>query len=257
MSSESLLYPRLDSTPARALLADRANCDLAQLYELATTSHPLAAPSPTGGHPAPESKLVQVRDAIRQVAIQAGYPNSLPRGTEQSFDRPCGAALFRTMDIVPADAADPGVWTFLSLVLVPEIGMWRFPSGTEERLLGTPRNVLRRLWWRAWTFGEDLDAAPTGCQPLGEDEFVQIMERPSLGGNRRTARALRNAIWRAEVSGSKAPRSELMRELTRRFRAVRSHIAVDVLTEPQLAQLLGELVIDSHLRLTGSTITLD
>ena len=36
--------------------------------------------------------------------------------------------------------------------------------------------------------GPDLETAPEGCEPLGEDESVQIMERPSLGGNRRTAK---------------------------------------------------------------------
>lgn len=256
MTEQGLLFPRLDSTPARLLIAERVGCGLEELETLAETSHPLAAPSPTGGHPAGDVKLQQVQTAIRLAAKQAGYPKALPRGGEQTFDRPCGTALFRTMGIVTADAADPGVWSFLSLVLVPEIGPWRFPGRTEERLLGTPRNVLRRLWWRAWTFGDDLDAAPAGCQPLGEDEFVQIMERPSLGGNRRTARALRNAIWRAEASGSTASRSELMRELTRRFRAVRSHIAVDVLSEPQLSQLLAGLVVDSHRRLTSSGLQL-
>jgi hypothetical protein len=161
------------------------------------------------------------------------------------------------MGIVTADAADEGVWSFLTLVLVPEIGPWRFPDRAEHRILGKPRNVLRRTWWRAWAFGSDLDWAPEGCTPLGEDEFVQIMERPSLGGNKRTARAIRDAVWRAEAGGLDVARSELMREITRRFRAVRSHRAVDALTDVDLHELLNELTEESNKALSGTPLNLD
>ena len=158
------------------------------------------------------------------------------------------------MGVVTADAAEEGVWSFLSLVLTPEIGPWRFPDRAEDRLLGRPRNVFRRLWWRAWALGPDLDVAPEGCSPLGEDEFVQIMERPSLGGNQRTARALRDALWRAECGGSTVGRSELMRQVTRRLRAVRSHVALDVLSGQQLSNLLDDLTSSSHRALSGNDL---
>src|SRR5690606_11986797 len=132
----------------------------------------------------------------------------------------------QTMGIVPADAAEEDVWTFLSVVLVPEIAPWRFPGAPEERVLGRPRNVLRRLWWRAWTFGPDLDYAPVGAAPLGEDEFVSVMERSTLAGCQPVARAIRGALWDAELAGCGLPRSELMRELTKRVRATRSEVAL-------------------------------
>ncbi len=193
--------------------------------------------------------LAKIQESVRRVADEAGFPDALSHGSEQAFDRPCGSVLYRTMDIVPADAAEDGVWTFLSVVVLPEIGPWRFPSRAEDRLLGRPRNALRRLWWRAWAFGENLDEAPDGCGPLGEDEFVQVMERPSLGGNQRTARAIRDALWRAEQAGLSVPRSELMRELTRRLRAERSHRALDVLNDAELTSLLDSIAATSIARL--------
>ena len=144
-----------------------------------------------------------------------------------------------------------GVWSFLTVVVVPEIGPWRFPGRSEERLIGRPRNVLRRTWWRAWALGPDLDDAPDGCTPLGEDESVQIMERPSLGGNRRTARALQAALWRAEQSGLPAARSEVMRELARRLRAAKSHISLDALDADELSDLLDRLTGEALKSLTG------
>lgn len=246
MSNGTLLYPRLSRTAAQRILAERSEASLTELHALGMVSHPEAAPSATGGHPVPAGKLLELQAAIREVAEDAGFPNSIA-GSTQSFDRPCGSALYRQMDIVPADAAEEGVWSFISLVLVPEIGPWRFPRQTEERILGRPRNVLRRLWWRAWALGPDLTQAPTGCQPLGEDESVAIMERPSLGGNRRSARALRDALWRAELAGLSAPRSEVMRQLARRLRATKSHLSLDAIDDQPLINLLDH-IIDESLR---------
>lgn len=235
----SLLYPRLDRSQGRTLLAAQSSLDLSTLEGLAALSHPAAAPAPTGGVPAPESQVAAVQSVVRSAARKAGYPS--PLSDEQDFDRPCGTALYEVMKIVPADAASEDVWTFLTLVVTPEIGPWRFPNRTEERLLGRPRNVLRRLWWRAWALGPDLDHAPAGQAPFGEDEFVGIMERPSIGGNRRTARAVRDAIWRCEHRNPGIPRSELARAITRRFRAFLAHLCMDAMTDQDLEGLLDEV----------------
>lgn len=244
MKPGALLYPRLPRSTARRLILERSGLGLTELGSLAELHHPEAEPSATGGHPADRSKIEQVQSAIRTVAKDAGFPNPLG-GSTQTFDRPCGTVLFEVMDVVPADAAEEGVWSFLTLVVVPEIGPWRFPAQSEERLIGRPRNVLRRTWWRAWALGPDLVTAPEGCEPLGEDESVGIMERPSLGGNRRTARALQAALWRAEQAGLTVPRSELLRQLARRARAARSHIQFDALSDAQLESLLDRIVGES------------
>jgi hypothetical protein len=146
------------------------------------------------------------------------------------------------MDIVPADAANEGVWSFLSLVVVPEVAPWRFPNLPDERALGKPRNTLRRLWWRAWRYGPDLDFAPEGLEPLGEDEHVQIEERTRLSGNRYVAQAIREGIWRAEASGLPVNRPPFVRQLVLRLSALRSHIALEALTSAQLAELIDGLV---------------
>lgn len=244
MTNSTLVYPRLPRTSALKLVAERAALSLGELHLLGALHHSDAEPSATGGHPADQGKLSDVQDLIRRIAVQAGYPNPLG-GSTQVFDRACGTSLFDEMGIVPADAAEEGVWSFLTLVVVPEIGPWRFPALSEDRLVGRPRNVLRRTWWRAWALGPDLDHAPTGCQPLGEDEYVQIMERPSLGGNRRTAASLRDALWRAELNDLSVPRSELMRQLARRARAIKSHLQFDALSEEALQKLLDHIVEES------------
>jgi hypothetical protein len=105
-----------------------------------------------------------------------------------------------------------GVWSFLRLVLLPEIGPWRSFDRAQDRLLGHPRNVFRPSWWRAHVLGAGLDAVPEG-QPLGEDELVQIMERPTLAANPAVARAVRDGVFRGAPHVA-AARSELARDLT-------------------------------------------
>lgn len=244
MSNANLLYPRLQRAVAQRILTERSALTVEELGDLGALEHPEAAPSATGGHPVSTDKLRDIQAAIREVATGAGFPRALA-GSTQMFDRPCGSTLYRLMDIVPADAAEEGVWSFLTLILVPEIGPWRFPRQSDERMLGHPRNVLRRLWWRAWALGPDLDFAPDGCKPLGEDESVGIMERPTLGGNRRSARALQDALWRAELAGLTVPRSELMRQLARRLRATKSHISLDSLDDSSLEKLLGRITSEA------------
>lgn len=240
MSSGNLLYPRLGRAAAQRILAERSGATLDELYGLGALEHPDASPSATGGHPVSIEKLRDVQTAIREVATAANFPKPIA-GSTQTFDRPCGSALYRLMEIVPADAAEEGVWSFLTVILVPEVGPWRFPRQPDDRILGRPRNVLRRLWWRAWALGPDLEVAPDGCEPLGEDESVQIMERPSLGGNRRSARALQEALWRAEREGISVSRSELMRQLARRLRATKSHVSLDAIDDRLLSELLGRI----------------
>lgn len=250
MSVGNFLYPRLSRGRALQILAERSERSLHELRRLAALDHPDAAPAATGGQPAPLDKLQDLQTSIREIAERAGFPGPIA-GSTQKFDRPCGSALYQLMDIVPADAADEGVWTFLAVIVVPEIGPWRFPRQPEDRILGRPRNVLRRLWWRAWALGPDLESAPDGCEPLGEDESVQIMERPSLGGNRRTARALQDALWRAEKAGLSVPRSELMRQLARRLRAAKSHLALDAMDDTTLGELLDRVTKESLNDLAG------
>ena len=85
---------------------------------------------------------------------------------------------------------------------------------------------------------------------------MQIMERPSLGGNRHTSQALLTAIWKAERGGLAVARSEFVRELTRRTRAVRSHLSLDVLDGSELRELLDRISQESNAALGGERLEL-
>jgi hypothetical protein len=236
----SYVYPRLPRSTGLALIEETRSYGLDKLRDLSATDHPDASPVATGTR-VHTSRLENLREGVRRVAEDRGFPEPLRRGREWTFDSAAGRLLYETMDIIPADAAAEGVWSFLSLVLLPEIGPWRFPDRARDRLLGHPRNVLRRSWWRAHVLGPDLDAAPDGQQPLGEDELVQIMERPTLAANPRVARAVRAGIFRGadRVAGA---RSEFARDLTKRVLRLTPFVALDVLSDQQLSDLMDDLI---------------
>lgn len=239
----SYVYPRLPRAVGLGIIDETASYGLDELHAISSVEHPDAAPVATGTRVTP-SLLEELRKGLRGVAVDRGFPEPLRRGREWTFDSAAGRVLHQTMQIIPGDAAAEGVWSFLSLVVVPEIGPWRFPDRSQDRLLGHPRNVLRRSWWRAHVLGEDLDSAPEGQQPLGEDELVQIMERPTLAANPRIARAVRDGIFRGADRVSTA-RSEFARDLTKRVLRLTPFIAVDVLDDDELTSVLDELIEQS------------
>lgn len=244
MSGEAIyIYPRLPRTAAHKVIAELTGASPQDLAAYGTLSHPSAAPAAVGGSPIPKHELGRIQEGIREIMYQYGFPAQLGLVDRQNLDRSLGTYLYKNMNIVPGDAAEEGVWSFLSLIVVPELGPWRFPDRAESRLVGKPRNVLRRLWWRAWALGPDLTSAPSGCSPLSEDEYVQIMERSRLSGNRRAARAVQAAVWRADADGILTmPRTDLMRGLVQRVLATRSHIVLDVLTDDEIVELTDRFV---------------
>jgi len=235
------LYPRLPTHAARAIFAEHAGLQPIDLRDSASITHPLAAPNPTGGRPVPGAMLTKVQHAVRELAVDFGFPAAMSMSKQAEFDRICGTLMFDQMSIVPADAGHAGVWSFITLVLLPEVAPWRFRDRTEERYLGGPRNTFQRLWWRAWSLGPDLTEVPSGVAAFGEDEYVQIMERPTISGNQRVARALQAEMHRLPAETYKN-RAQVLRRAVIRIRAARSHYYLDLLSDDQLAALMRDQV---------------
>ena len=248
------LYPRLDAHRAALLIEEHRELSLESLRALGSIHHSDAACSPTGGLPVSEEKLRGIQVTLRELCDEFGFPNPLSTPRQGEFDRICGTILRRDMGIVPADAAEEGVWSFFTLVLVPELAPWRFPSKHEDRLLGKPRNTLRRLWWRAHVLGPDLTWVPPGCTPLNEDESVQIMERPMIAKSGRLAQQLKQVLWRLERKGFKGNRAVVLRDVIKLIRAERSHIAMDVMHNSVLAAYLDDVVAETVAQLDTDAV---
>lgn len=232
------LYPRLSRSVARNLLGElevAVNDDSRQVEDLVALDHPRAGPAPTGGPVADPDRIRHIRDRVLDEMSQWMDRPEVPRKNVGDFDRQLGRALHQELKILPADAAHEGPWSFLTLVVFPDLAYHRFPDLHPDRMLGTPRNTLRKPWIRQEILGDLLHR---GDPPLGEDELVGIFERTSMVRNRRLTRALVKEVL--AYDGASA-RSEFARDLYKRVRYSTGPLLLDVLDDTALQDHVSSL----------------
>lgn len=232
-------YPRLPLSAAKTLVAELADefrdTGLHGVAARAAAEHPRAEPVPTGATIADLNQILAVRKAVLD-AVEPWYASQeVGRAAVSLFDNALGLALYESLQILPADASHEGTWSFLSLVVLPDVVILRFPTMHDDRLIGTPRNALRRLWQRQELLGDLMQGA---SRPLGEDELVGIFERTALARNRSLARRLAVAVMSYEGKGS---RSEWARGLYKRVTFVTGPRLLDVLDEAEIDDLVSRI----------------
>ncbi len=241
-------YPRLDDWGASRLLAELAPLSAA---ELAAEAAPFS--KRTHFHPTARSRVTEAELMdFRSRALRAFAGLSETAEGRRDFDRNMGRLLATLQDLSPSEAGRREVWNHMSLVVLPDLVFWRWPTKdggrpSRERLLGSPRNALRRLWWRQYLLGEDL------VEFLSEDELVGITERTSsIGSSPKVARAfagvLRVAVERGRVP---APlREDLARSYARAVLRRGAVLALPAMSTPQL-EYLFRTVLNEVLREQG------
>jgi hypothetical protein len=238
-------YPRLSAAVAMTILGELNHVETtAELTARAATSDPRAETYPTGLQ-RPEDDLARLRSVVVDIAKQHGFPGTLAARGEAAtkFDREVSVALLAEMDLLPADGGMEGVWSFLTLVLLPDVALWRWPNPRGlpdyERLIGKPRNVFRRLWWRAYCLGSEAS------QRVFEDEAVAIMERPTIGGDPRLAQVIASNHLRMVSTDSTIPRTELLRQVAKRVRRLSMVRTLGTLDDNELLHLVRQLADDA------------
>ena len=215
-----LVYPSLRADFASQLMAAHIGRSLESIRESSQLGHP-SATWIGDGRRVTEEELAQLRDQLRELADNCGFPEPMQRNSAAiDFDRKLGTLLNELIDVPPFYASQPGMWMFLSCVVVPELAYFRYNNDPHEsRYNGSDRDLLRSRWWRAFCLGPDLNdvsSAPPGCSPLTEDEFTSIMERPNIGYTPSLAAAVRDCVWRHDKK-SKGRRMTFTRGLTKRL----------------------------------------
>jgi hypothetical protein len=199
---------------------------------LAAAAHPRAAPVATGGRVANSTRITDVREAILQTTEPWRRFGRLLPAQVAAFDLALGRTLHNSLEIIPADAAHTETWSFLTLIVLPDIAVFRFPDMHADRLMGGQRNVLRRPWIRQEVLGDLLHSAE---RPLGEDELVGLFERTKLARNWALIRRLAVAIM--EYDG-RSSRSDWVRELNKRVTFATGPRLLDSLSDNELDMLI-------------------
>lgn len=239
----SYIYPRLPMGQAEARLAEVIKVyDSSGLHgtgQLAAFESPKAAPAPTGGKVADAQRLVAVRESALNAVSDWYARGVVPREEVHQFDLALGASLHRSLELVPADGAHTDTWSFLSLIVMPDISALRFPSLHRTRMLGLPRNALRRPWLRQEVLGDILLSDVS----LGEDTLVGLFERTALSRNRVLIREMARQL--IEYEGPIA-RSSLARDLSKRVVLATGPLLLDARSTAELADLVSSSLVRSE-----------
>lgn len=256
------LYPRLTFNASKEIARSKATQDpieLRQSHGNGSEIDPSALFAPTGGHRADAERLKNLRRNIRALADENGFPSPPSVAARSNFDNQAGVLLFEQMDIAPSEASSLGVWMHMTCTLLPDIVRWRFSgeATTEDRFIGGPRGLRRntfgRLWWRTFLlcepgWGKDQYFL---LEHFGEDDLVQITERPSLAGSSRLARQiLISYLETLQVLDQDTGRGEisdrrLMRDVVKRVRRLLPLIMFDALEPSILKNTIDGLFLRS------------
>jgi hypothetical protein len=237
----AITYPRLPPAVARPLFQEQKDLSVDELNPFIGTSHPKQEWHPTIPTRVSEAELAELRSTVLDIARANGFPQPQPRGGHTLFDRQLAVYLWEQMRLVPAEAAAGGVWSFLSLVLLPDVAAWRYTDRHPMRFIGRDvmigtanRHVFGRLWARAYVFGPEL------LHRLIEDNFEGIFGRPVFGGSVRLARAIGTTMVRTIDDHKVTNSQELLRDAMKRLLRLASIVRFNALDDDQLSALLDE-----------------
>jgi hypothetical protein len=236
-----ILFPLLPHHVALEIAQIARSSSVESLVKGAATEHPACEYTPTGGTRAAKRALTTLRNDLLQMAAGTGYPEAPSQQQAAVFDAQAAIVLAQQMPIAPAEAAKGAVWEFMSCVLLPDIVRWRFGGGgyatSIERFVSGRRNTYQRLWWRSYHLSSRVN---TGrqlsdlLQLLGEDELVQLMERPSLAGIEGLPSAIADGFLTISARHPDLTRRELIREAQKRFLRLSSFLSLESLASEEV-----------------------
>lgn len=230
----SILIPRLPRPIADGVFDGFGDAPL-----IGGAAHPNQVFAPVGGRRSTEAELVALRDAVHALAMSHGFPNA---GSNLiGFDRSVARIVRGHLDLTWAEAGSRDVWSFLALVVLPEVTDWRFGRGNRERWVASDltRHTWARLWWQATAFAEDLSL----LDRLTESDLNQLLERRSIGGDARLLVSLGNVLLSSEFDDVK--RRDLVRDATARLMRRLAFIDARSLDDAGLAELCRLTVRES------------
>lgn len=153
-----------------------------------------------------KQRLERLRGSVITLAARHGYPDERDQRATPTFDQELAILFERSMPMLPVEAADEEVWAFITLSVLPDVAIWRWPAtpgspeltlvdedgakkpGSRiERLLGKRRGVFRQAWWRGHLLGTEA------CLMLDEDNFINLTDRVSLTGYKLHGRLITQA----------------------------------------------------------------
>ena len=240
--TDFLVYPGLGKEDAKEIyskLSQYSSDLLSAREELSSTDHYKSRWRSTGHRVEPE-ELEHVRKELRELGDQCGWPEPPSEDQKRMWSRQLPSVLHTSTSMSPADASKGHIWSWLSLVLVPDLAIWRWPTIHENRVTGygprsANRNFLRVAWWRAEILGAKSDDPPA---LLFEDRLVSLFERPGLTKDHRTAKMIVSVWLNRDGEKIEPDAEEFFQQISMRLIRKGRVIAYNILSEKELQQLV-------------------
>jgi hypothetical protein len=231
----SLVVPRLDRTAAQALLEQKLDLPLGELGRSLPDRNPVVTYASVGGQRVEESVLQQLRTDLLSIAEEHGLPG--PPRDLSTFEGRAARLLRGVLDMTPHEASHEEIWSYLTCCWLLDVAVWRFGADASvDRYLGhINRNTFRRMWWRAEVLGSEVDLTL-----LGEDELVNIMERPTLFSDRRLAQSIACEFLHRVEAGDVVDRMRLMREATKRLLRLTPFVSFASLDQTSIRTIVAD-----------------
>lgn len=250
MNSILMCYPRLPISDAASLWNELRVKSFDEISEFSMSATTLGAVFyPMALARCSDEDLAQLRSAVLFEAKLHGFPHPVPVSRRVDFDQAVSRVIFERMDILPADAANAEVWSYINVRLLLDVLVWRYGRQSEkgdrwevaeDRLFSMTRSAFGRLWWRAFLLGPEYSGR------LREDEAVQIVERTRVTGYPPLARAI---AAQHLTTDSKEKRMLLLRDAMKRFTRKLVVISVFQLNTQQISDLVRETFEESQVAL--------
>jgi hypothetical protein len=212
------------------------------------SSHASQVFAAVGGRRISPEELEVIAEGVRSTAADFGFPRPASAPERVAFDRAASRVLRSSLDFTWAEAGSGAVWSFFSLVLLPDVTAWRFSdSVNRERWIASDltRHTWSRLWWQAEVFERDPDL----LDQFGEADLNQLLERRSIGGDKRLLVTLARCL--IDADRGEVTSRDLIRDATGRLMRRLAFVDPRSLGDSALSALAASIVAES-VRALGS-----
>ena len=254
----TVLIPQISAGAAEPLLAQLAQSSLSDLDPGDELSYSQAITQPTGGLPIRDELLQQLRDSVLAAARAHGFPDSRPASFLR-FELEVAEVLAEWKPLWLSDGVPSGealrndCWTFITIVMLPDVAVWRWPAksieGVQEgrswkgRMVGGSRNTFQRIFRRVICLDRGAEHPDRWglIRDLQEDDFSAILERPGLSSNRDIAISLGEEYIAMKQRLSKLSaglRQDVYRQATKAIRAYGVVQPLDLMSAPNRTNLI-------------------
>ena len=199
-----------------------------------------------------------LRNRILDLATKNGFRNESPnRFREFEYDVAIclsNCSFLWHNSLPTGEALRNNFWTYLTIVLLPDLAAWRWPipkdgelsTAWNGRILGGTRNTFQRIFRRVLSFdrGSNHPERFNLIKDLMEDDFSAILERTSIGCNPKIAIALAEEFLlmrKRNENKSKQIQTLIYRESTKDLTAYGKVQSLDLLEEKDLKELISQV----------------